>query len=562
MTRWLRVIAIGALAAVALTMIALQAASPQLYSGDRDATTLYHTNPAYQKPADPDQASSVVPTMGELLDIRGTILLDIRFKDFDLAEQDLREYLELTKNMDKLVINLDMEDTDIANFSKMNRQDLSTLAELVNSTSRFEELRQLEVRYRDDDNPTQLYAVVVEGEAIRTKSWALLNQYRGNQEDQTGIGQKYEQNTTRYEQSVDDFTTVVDGMIGEQADRRRQFGNVQAPNETLSVSVGPGLVAYHDMLHISGNLSGPSPAGKTVGIFVDAEEIVTQNTGGDGRFRYDYQIDRIDAGNHTVFAALGKSAYSPGVAFSVKSLPTSLSLGAFQNGSMVEYSGALSAEGRPVTDAPVELIVDGTANQTVITDGKGTYSALFEPGEGRHRFSTRFTPAGYPLGSSESEPVMLTVTREDTGISSLLPALAVLAGSIGTAAWYLRRKKPEPQDDPSLHRQAAGGGGRFPTLPDPEPDFPGDAKDDLSGAARQLYQTLVLVFSWRYPLDHPSSRTPREFCGSARAYPFGERIRRFVTRYEPVRYGGVEEGGDELLAAYRDARDGIGDDRP
>ncbi|MDD1717478.1 MAG: hypothetical protein LUO88_00240 [Methanoregulaceae archaeon] len=562
MTRWLRVVAIGALAAVALAMIGLQAASPQLYSGDRDAVTLFHTNPAYEKPVSPDQASSVLPTMGDLLDIRGTLLLDIRFKDFDLAEQDLREYLELTRNMDNLVINLDMGDTDIANFSKMNREDLSTLAELINSTSRFEELQHLEVRYRDENNPTQLYAVVVEGEAIRTKSWALLNRYRGNEEPQTTVGQKYEQNTTRYEQSVDDFTTIVEGMIGEQADRRREFENVLTPNETISISAGPGEVAYRDTLRISGNLSGPDPAGRTVGIFVDSEEIVALDTDPHGVFRYDFPIDRIASGNHTVFAALGKSAYSEGVPFYVKSLPTTLSLAAFQNGSMVEYNGSLRADGRPVTDAPVELLVDGTTGQTALTDAGGEYTARFSPGEGRHRFLTRFSSGGYPLGSSESEPVVLTVRNEDNGMYSLVSAFAALTGSVGAAALYLRRKRPKPPDASGPHPQAAGTASQFPALPDPELAFLDRAKDDLSGAARQLYRTLVLLFSWRYPLKHPSSRTPREFCGTTGTYPFNEQVKRFVTRYEPVRYGGAGEGEEELLAAYRDARDGIEGEQP
>ena len=570
MTRGLAgIVIISALAALILALIALHATSPLLYNPSFDGSTPAHTNPAGLGKIGNDQAGRLLPLMSDLLDSPGTVMVNIRYGDLDLAQRDLEEFSETARSFDTLVVNLEMSESEIEEFRRMNRKNLDIMTELVNSTSRMDELRTLEVRFRDSNDPQALTSITYEGESLRKKVRDLLTEYESQREPMTRTGEDLELNTTEYQESHQIFEEIVTNIDEEQDTRTRELQTIAIPIPDpfhITMRVSPSVVRYHDTLTISGFLSGPDTSGSEIEIFVDSQRETSVVTDPSGSFSYRMRVESVSPGDHTVFSTFKGSTFSDIHSFTVEMLPTTLTLAApspVKGGYSI--SGSLMAPDRPVSGAGVNILLDGRVSRKIVTGNDGNYQAVLPLPEGDHDIRAVFTPLTLPLGPSESESRHVVVTPEDVpatapDLYSLLFGAVAIVVSSGGAYYYLKRRPGRPYPRPFTESQAINGpvsllqedlvSATEPLKP-PLEIRAGQAleeyrrEENTRDAARLLFLFLRAEIAARLGLRHEGSITAREMMNSSNGRVFFSPLRTFAQIYEKVRYDRAIAGQDE-----------------
>ncbi|MBP1928071.1 hypothetical protein J2741_000618 [Methanolinea mesophila] len=567
MTRALAgIVVISVLTAFALVFVGMHAASPLLYNPSFDGSTPSHTNPAGLDKTGNNEAERLLPLMSDLLDSPGTVMVNIRYGDLDLAQRDFEEFSEMARSLDTLVVNLEMSESEIEEFRRMNRKNLEIMNELLNSTSRLDELRTLEVRFRDSNDPQAMTSITYEGEALRKKVRGLLTDYESQREPMTRTGEDLELDTTEYQESHQIFEEIVRSIEEEQDTRSRDLPVPVDDPYRITLRTSPPVVFYHDTLVISGFLSGPQTTGVEIAIFIDSRQEASVFTDSSGMFFHRVYIDSMSAGGHTVFVTFRDSTFSDIHSFTVETLPTTLTLASPSPGKG-GYSayGVLSAPDRPVTGAGVSILVDGKVTRKVVTGNDGSYQAVIPLAAGEHDIKAVFTPLGLPLGPSESGSRHIVVRPEDApvtipGLYSILFGAIVIAASSGGAYYYLRRRPGIP------YRSLPG---EFPPgeiTVSPLPGTPGAApetsavpfairadetleyyrrEENSREAARLLFLFLRTEITARLGLRHERSITAREMVKSSEGRAFFSPLRIFTQIYEKVRYDRAIAGQDE-----------------
>jgi len=207
---------LAGLAALCIVLLAAQAASPMLWTAADAASTVAERDLSVAAKMNADKADSVLPLMQDLLSQSGTIVLSVKVKDWESAQRDLERYAEMTQSMSNLVVSLDLSETDVQDFSSRSRENVEALRTLVNGTQRFEEIKELQIEYRNKDDPGKLYSIIYEGEALRDELSQAYTSYAGQKEQLTDIGRKYEADTTAYEESVDGYKEIVEEVAEVQ----------------------------------------------------------------------------------------------------------------------------------------------------------------------------------------------------------------------------------------------------------------------------------------------------------------------------------------------------------
>jgi Chromosome segregation ATPases len=355
--------AVAVLSIVILFLIASHAGTPVLYNPESDAVTPYHTNPAALEKVSGDNAERLLPIMSDLLNTPGTLVLNLKYNDLDLASKDLAKYRELTRSIDNLVINLDMSGTEVEQFQKMNQKNLQILSELFNETSRFEELRTLEIRYKDENDPAILTSITYEGQSLRNRVRQLYNEYQLQEEPLVEVSSDFELNTTHYEESQTDFAEIVRTVEQVQTQRTNELQSLpgSASNHgTLGISVTPSEGIYNTVLMISGLYSGADTGHTQVEIFIDSEKEAEIITDLNGYYQYSYTLRDMPEGLHTLFAVAETSVYSDITGFNVKPLDTKLTLlPPERSGGKYICSGSFTGvSGEPLTNTALQVVTD------------------------------------------------------------------------------------------------------------------------------------------------------------------------------------------------------------
>ena len=511
-----------AAAVLVLLLLAGEAVDPVLYTAE-NISTAAHADPATVKERSPGNAAALVPLMDDLLGQTGTLALTIKLKDYESAERDLARYSELSAQFDKLVVTLDVSGTDIGEFQQNNRQNQDALATLLNDTRRFEDLKRLEIEVQDGE---QRMAIAYEGEALRQKMQEGFASYAKRETAMTRIAEHYDVNTTPYRESVGHFAEVADA-----ADDWRTGGST--PRSPLGITVTPTEGRYGDSLIISGRYTGGKP-GTPIEVYVDSRGAATVALDDDGTYASPYRVGRVLAGPHLVYATAG-AVYSEVATFEVLAGDTTITLAAVEvNATAVACTGNLTtAEGLPVTGAPVLVRVDDSSLITAQTDRNGTYQAEIVLPAGEHTIRAEFHAAGYPLNTSGSEAATVLIRGEDL---SPLPFIAALAAALGTG-WYLRRRRPE--ESPPVAAESPAG----PDIIETEPEA------TVAGLPPREAAT-VLFGALRARLGLPETKTPRD-CALLAPDHAG-----FFERYERIRYAGETPTEEELTSMERVALGG------
>jgi len=514
-------IILAAAALAALIILAAHATTPVLYTAE-NISTAAHADPATIQKRSPGDAAAVVPLMDELLGETGTLALTIKLKDYESAERDLARYSDLSRQFDRLVVNLDVSGTDIGEFQRNNRQNQDTLTALLNDTRRFEDLKRLEIEVQDGE---QRMAIAYEGEALRQKMREGFAGYAKREDATIRIAEHYDLNTTPYRESVEHFAEIADA-----ADERQTGGGTAAPRSPLDITVTPAEGRYGDTLLITGTYAGGTP-GAPIKVYVDSRSTAAIALGDDRTYAHPYRIGRVLAGSHLAYTVAG-AVYSEVATFEVLPTETTITLTVAEvNQTAVACTGDLMAEGRPVTLAPVLVRVDGDTLVAGETDQNGTYTLDVVLPAGEHTLQAEFHAAGYPLNASESETATLTVHGE--GLSPF-PLVAALAAAAATG-WYLRRRRPE-EGVPAPPEV-------IPETDETEPEVKIDGLPPREAAT-------VLFYALRSRLGLSASKTPRDCARIAPAHTG------FFERYERIRYAGEVPTEEELRAMEAEALGG------
>lgn len=572
MKLWHGILICGVLIAIFVTMIMPYTASPELFSLENSSVSAYHKNPLVLKQVSRESSAELLLLMQEQLEGTNTIVLNVRFRNFDEAVREFEDYSAYVKSIDHIVINLDMTESEIGEFRKEAQKNLESLAAMINDTERFDTIQELVVQYQDEDDPESLTAVIFEGEVLRRKIRENYYAYENRSEPHAEKAEDFELNTSEFRESVDQFRFLAEEIDAIQVERTKAAPPVIAPESyELGIFVTPAIVRYGDRITVSGQLAGPDPARRIIAVYLDNRRSFEATTDESGIYFYSFIVRTLPEGVHIVHATM-ETSHSAVASFRVADSPSAITLYAGTSSSgEVLINGTLNAGTTPVIGAPVRIYTDDELMATVKTGSDGIYHGSLTILPGRHQIQAVFSaPSEFPLNDSASEivPIMVPGTGD-----ILLPALVIggcVFGSFLGAFYYLRRQHPTIPRDMILGaeevREIEMGETRLPAG--------GTAiTGDLEGryrllvserrqreAAAMLYGVLKEHIASLPIRPLPRSFTAREVTLSLTDLPAGEPVRLFVRHYEPVRYGWEEPSPaqcEELMESWKRCLDVI-----
>lgn len=578
------VIFIG-LAVLVAVLLMPYTAEPEIYAISNIEEAGVFKNPIALKQISQEKTADLQPLMQDFFDTSGTIVLNVRLKNFEDAEEDLEEYRRAAKQFDHMVINLDMSESEIGEFRKNNADNLRNLEELLNDSLAFDELSQLEIQYRDADDPAKMYAIAYEGEALREKISQEFAQYTNHTTAMAKTGKNLETDPEPMESSVAVFEEYISEITGVQEERVEQTTEkrekTEIIQEDLTLTIDPSSGTYGDVLNTTGIFSrtGDIPKGEPVTLYIDSREYAATSCTSTGEYTIPISIRKMYAGIHLAYTRAG-DVFSPLVPFTVSATEGVLTLNVSVQGDIAFASGTLHTEGRVVPDAPVivSFVSADTQNMTTVyTDDTGAYSCATKLTPGEYTVQSVFSDTAYPVSECRSEEHVIEIAQ-----SYLIVYLILFVCCAGGAGYlFLRRMrdgKEEGKPLSDLDETTDEGEYQSPTAPIESKDEKREhrtsdpaainnyrtrylsERDDLTSvqAARILGEGLTTAIAQYTAQKYRPSETMRE--QTAR---LDEHCRHpaylFVTMYEAVVYGMMEPEGDELLSAWDTAIQCMGD---
>ncbi len=308
----------------------------------------------------------------------------------------------------------------------------------------------------------------------------------------------------------------------------------------LTLSLEPATAVYGDLVRCTGVGAGNA----NVRLLVDGVEAGRAVPGADGAYALDYTVDRLPAGVHVVMAEAAPLRTAEAVLEVVAVDPVVLLQVApaeWENQTALLCTGNVTAAGRPVPDAPVRLVFDGTGTADCTTGPQGQFELLAGVVGGSHRVVAN---VAFDDGRAINPASSAVATAELPGDFPTLPVLAavvlLVAGAGGFLFW--RRERPAPA------QVTARPAPPVPPVVEEAPVVP--APEDLRATARKLageggragieavYRELALRLAKERPGTNLNTMTPREFAASFEGTPAGLAVARVAACYEAVVYAG------------------------
>jgi len=576
---------IAALALGVLLALGLFLSSPLLYTLEKDTfPSRFHDNTNVLKVQSLNSTTDVLPLMQDLLWYTGPVVVSIRSHDIEQARRDLELFAKNRGSLNNLIVKLDMSQSEMQEFSNSKELQQQLLMELLNSSVSLDTLNNLEIRYRDENNPDMLMSVQYEGDALRKKVQELYNQYQVETGKATAISTKFGLDTTTEETGLVEFEQYVkeiDSNRNQQDELNRAIDFPIRRSARLSFLLSPDTGVYGDRIECFGyyfSLYGYRVEGvpdKEVTVFLDNAPVSSTITDELGSYKVIIPIERIPAGPHSLYAQSG-TTLSDTRTLTVQSVgsTTTLSVTRPNSNGDVTCTGSVTAN-RPVRSAPVQLVWDTTHIVETSTDAQGKFKATLRLPEGRHTVVARFSGEGFPITPSESMPqvVDVSILRIIPAYMQIIPAdntfgiLLAVAGILllfaGIAWYYLRRipgrrtfglpMKPEPSPPGTpaadlLSQEFEPGHGEL-RAPSSETFQPLDEMilaryarilnaEGLSAAAWVVYRQFAGRVAHEFFIPKHTALTPRELSRSCMQRPFCRAFSSFVSTYERIRYGG------------------------
>ena len=522
--------------------------------------TRFHLDPTLYRESTRNASESGLSGMQDLIDASGPLSLSIRVRDPESAMRDLRQYLNAVDNLDNLVIEFEMSESELGTYLEEHQENAEILGDLLTETTRFDELQHMELQFSDAKDAGQLTTVILEKEAIRNRISEMYEKYRANGADIETKAAKYALDPTSTRQSTSDFYEIVKEVDAQQTRSIAELRQLDKGKVFVSLFVEPAALNYGDVLRVWGISSVQGNTDRSVRVYFDGLQSGTALLGGDGGYEYFSTIERITTGIHNVYAQDGGTR-SAVESFTVQEMGSKITLVAKQLGAgVVVCTGVLTtAQGRKVRGAPVEITWDGEHIVNTETGESGTYETKVTLPAGKHALKARFKGTGFPIGASESKVVSVDVSG---GIWGGTPLAVIIAGGImlasgAGAVLYLRRKGvhyksglegEEPVSDLVAEPTGPGlrsSGKRTTSLIELFLRLIG--LTGLREAAFAVYRRFTMRVEGLLGLARIRSLTPRELAVRSAGLPFHAALQDFIPRYELLRYGPDPDSGREAF---------------
>lgn len=580
----------------------LFAASPLLYSPEMAVNgTRFHLNADVLKAKEINATTDVLPMMQELLDNPSGLVLNVRLRDLESARKDLAEYVKMYRNLDNLVINLDMTQSEMDEFVKSSEAQDEIFRSLMNETETLDALKRLEIRYRNSNDPDMMVSIGYQGEALKKRIRELYTRYEKEAATQANISRKVGLDTTKSEKTASQFREIVQETESFQTSVSRQTSSsraVAASSPKLSLAVDPETAVYGDTVTLVG-LVTPVYGNRNITIHYDKTILMNIMTREGGDYHAAFTLERTAAGKHILTARSGRLT-SESVILTVLPVDSVITLAAVPDtgNKTAECNGTLFTS-RPVRFAPVTVTDETGHSFSATTDGTGYYAATIPLSPGDHTLVARFSSTEFPINASESDPVSVTIP--DTGILSPVvsspnspennfPGLAEILGTLGIVALsglgaflYLSRNKgmkspevpaPEPPEARAVREEIETilGEEDTPVIEKAQAEKVTGLliryrelleEHGISHAAHAGYLELAGRVAKALNIPRYRTKTPREMADSCRNESWGGIFSRFTGIYERIRYGGSRKKPDQeaLEEGMRQAEQGIGGEK-
>jgi hypothetical protein len=539
--------------------------------------------------------------MSQLMDDTGSVVVNIREKDFETAEREYRRLVALGQNFDNIVVDLELSETEMGEFNTYNKRNQELIGRLLDDSKRFEELKKLEIRYRDEKNPSALYSVTYEGEGLKTQIQEVTRQYDQQAPALTRLGQELNLNTTTYLQSVSEVESLAEETSSTQETRRAEVDTLRrtttpdaampASVDSLTLEVQPEKATFGETLRLTSWLNGRFPGDQAVDVYLDGQRWASGRSDAQGLFAYDLQVEQLRPERHILYTA-HQDIYSPLVNVTITPSTAELTIDAYQVGERnVSVSGLLTSTGGiPVAGAEVDVYLNNIRVMYAFTRGDGTYQTFLPLQTGTYTFRTEFSDTTFPLEATESTPVTVMMTGGSGGRSMIttimIYATFLILFSMGAVIYYRHqrgREIPVELKNPFAFLKIRGRKESPPPAP-PEPaaavpsppeeksppaveepvKTPDRSRDvvvaqyrqlviggDFPNAVQGLYLFLRDQLARKYRIRDHRSFTPRELWRLTNNKPCFGPFTKFVHQYEMVRYGGTALSPEESESLVR-----------
>jgi hypothetical protein len=560
---------------------------PELYTKTpAEYSTVFHDDAGVYDKTDLNASESSLLLMQDLLDQTGPTTLNIRIKDPESAKEALLKYKGLLGKTNNLVIQIDMDETELKEYLNTHKDNQEILNELFNETSTLEALKQLEVQFTDQQNPDEFTSVVFKESAIRNRIKQLYNEYHQSEGVINSTASKFGLNTTEYQRSLEHFAEIVKAeevnqvRVEEQAARLRE-SRVQTQIEPpkLTLFIDPSIGHYNDILIMTGSLLDDlaKVQNQTVRVTIENGEQRESKTDESGRYFLYYRVEKILPGKYTVISSSkGVVSNTGSITIVPTNSTTSLTANVITNTPDVKFSGQVrTGQMVPVRNAPVTIIWDRVNRLDAITDSEGIFHAEISVPNGDHTAQALFDGKGYPVSPSQSGMVTFTVAYIPPGVIPgtppvlfILIMVTIIALSLGGALFYLKRKpvrqeKQQPVSVTVIRPVQEDQSPGETAMPVPEPDSPALLSLDFdqwireSGAREasyRIYQVIVVLIQNDLHIVRGQCLTPREIASKCTGRHYSSRFMEFIGIYEWVRYGPGPVSDDEQNQLVTESR--------
>lgn len=562
------------LSVVVISLVVLAALIPSMQNPEiykktpAEYTTPFHTDPGLYAKSDLNSSESSFLQMQDMLDITGPLTLNIRISDPESAVEDLARYRGLFGSMDKLIVKIEMSQSDLEDYLATHKDNEKILSELLNETQDLSRLKELEIQFTDQENPGSFISVIYQESAIRNRISELYQRYHTNREVINTTASKYGLDTTEYEASVENFAAIVERETENQVvldtrvtDLKKSIAN--QTKDTLTMEISPTKASFGDTVTIRGILKSANNRLQYVTVNIDNRDSAETMTGFSGEYEFHYLINKITPGRHTVYVSKN-GVFSEPRSFTVIAVNsvTTLMVPAVSDRPSVILNGSVHTDtGIPVTGAPVTIVWDRANTTSTTTGAGGQYETLITLPNGNHTVQALFQGTGYPINPSKSPVRKISVHYQESVEQGPVPSpivpMVVLGGALVisscAAVLYLRRRTirsfftPVRIETPPGDANVTGVFEEGLPAENAEPEIqpgPGhggfEQKIQAPGfreVAYDRYWEIILLVRGNIPLSVARSLTTREVVGSCQGKSYYQLLRSFITFYEWVRYG-------------------------
>ncbi|MFH0968374.1 MAG: hypothetical protein V1862_11895, partial [Methanobacteriota archaeon] len=224
--------------------------------------TPFHTNIEVIREVSVNSSTDLLPVMQDLLDFSGTIAVTIRKNDLDTAGSELAKYSKRYQDLNNLILKLDMNESEITDFSRNTKQQGDLLRQFVNTSESLQSLKTLEIQYSEDNDPTSLTTVQIQGKALEEKIRSLNTRYAEVSNALSDQGSSKRLDTTQINKGQKEINNFTHSVVSDQGERERYLQSHAIMGQLLSFLIQPEYGEYRDTIDIFGYLTGGNVSGQ------------------------------------------------------------------------------------------------------------------------------------------------------------------------------------------------------------------------------------------------------------------------------------------------------------